>query len=497
VVRSERGRPINPLPFPLPFGGTATTRWWERLLRLPAALALSGVALVASPQVSAWPWRPEMRGLLAAALLWLAVWALRDDWGITRWVWPGLALALGAAKLTGVLTGIVPAIALLPLLATVPVYPLESLALLAVASAALLVRGAPVAAMLPWEVTAWSIIVAAALLRLLARGRRQADTLLSDCVRVVSSPDDAESLHLLQQFTATGEVGLLRGEPEQLGVSAVERPFIWLQGDRLREGKALVAQGMVQLPAAFPRGHTSAIDLQAAPGSKLYVVGEPKDDDALLRDIAGLIGLRESHRLLTARLRSADYGALESLVQALDARDPYTRGHSERVARYAVAIGEALGLSADLIDALQRGGMLHDIGKIGIPEHILHKPERLTAEEYAVMQRHVKIGIQIIDAINSSTSVLDIVSSHHEHHNGSGYPRQLQGEQIPLLARIAHVADSYEAMTSARSYNRPRPLSEGIAELRRCAGSQFHPEIVEVFARVLQPSNGRSVPAVV
>src|SRR6185437_2060243 len=121
------------------------------------------------------------------------------------------------------------------------------------------------------------------------------------------------------------------------------------------------------------------IDLPAAPGTKLYVVGQPRGDDALLRDVAGLIGLRESHRLLTARLRSADYSALESLVQALDARDPYTRGHSERVAHFAVVIGEALGLSADLIDALQRGGMLHDIGKIGIPEHILHKPDRLTA----------------------------------------------------------------------------------------------------------------------
>jgi putative nucleotidyltransferase with HDIG domain len=488
---------MHPLPFPLPFSGTATTRWWERLLRLPAALALSGGALVAVPQASAWPWRPEMRGLLAAALLWLAVSVLRGDWGISRWLWPGLAMALGAAKLAGVLTGIVPAFALLPLLATIPAYPLESLSLLALASVALLARGAPVDAMLPWDVAAWSIIVAAALLRLLARGRRQADTLLGDCVRVVSSPNDADSLHLLRQFAATGEVGLLRGDAEPLGVSAVERPFIWLQGDRLRQEKALVAQGMVQLPAAFPRGRTSAIDLPAAPGSKLYVVGTPAGDDPLLRDVAGLIGLRESHRLLTARLRSADYGSLESLVQALDARDPYTRGHSERVARYAVAIGEALGLSADLLDALQRGGMLHDIGKIGIPEHILHKPDRLTAEEYAVMQRHVKIGVQIIDAINSSNSVLDIVSSHHEHHNGTGYPRQLRGEQIPLLARIAHVADSYEAMTSARSYNRPRPISEGIAEMRRCAGTQFHPEIVEVFALVLQPSRGSGVPAVV
>ncbi len=488
---------MKPLLFPHRFSGTATTRWWERLLRLPAAMALSGAALVAAPPASGWPWRPSLAGLIAAAILWLAVWALRDDWGITRWVWPGLALALGVGELAGVLTGIVPAVALLPLLATVPVYPLESLALLALASAALLARGAPVAAMLPWDVTAWSIIVAAALLRLLARGRHQASTLLGDCVRVVSSPDDAESLHLLQQFAPTGEVGLLRGETGQSGISAVERPFIWLQGDRLHKGKALVAPGMVQLPAAFPRGRTSTIDLPAAPGTKLYVVGQPRGDDALLRDVAGLIGLRESHRLLTARLRSADYSALESLVQALDARDPYTRGHSERVAHFAVVIGEALGLSADLIDALQRGGMLHDIGKIGIPEHILHKPDRLTAEEYAVMQRHVKIGIQIIDAINSSASVLDIVSSHHEHHNGTGYPRQLQGEQIPLLARITHVADSYEAMTSARSYNRPRPTSEGIAELRRCAGTQFHPDIVEAFALVMQPSRGRGVPAVV
>ena len=478
-----------------PFAGRtnagASTGWWECCLRLPVALAVTGTALVATPQAQIVPWRADWHGVLAGAVLWSALIVLRGNRLVGRIWWPLLALAIGAAIVAGVLPSVVPAIVLLPLLATLPLYPLEGLILLALATGALLNHGGSILEALPWEGTAWSILVAGTLLRQAGRDRGRADTLLSDCAVAITSPDDADALRVLQRLTAAGDVALLRGNPQPLGVTAVERPFIWLSGDRMRQETAMVAQGMVELPAAFPRHRAAALELPGAPGSKLFVAGSVLDNDGLLLAFSRLIGLREGQRWMTERLRSADYSALESLVQALDARDPYTRGHSERVARYAVAIGEELGLGAALRDALQRGGMLHDIGKIGIPEHILLKPTKLTVDEYVIMQRHVRIGVQIIDSINSSSDVLDVVSGHHEHHNGSGYPRRLKGDQIPLLARIAHVADSFEAMTSARSYNQPRALPDGIAELRRCAGTEFHPDVVEAFAAVIRRGGGR------
>jgi putative nucleotidyltransferase with HDIG domain len=475
----------------------AGTAWWESGLRLPAALALIGTALVTVPGDRVVPWRGDWHGLVAVGVLWTCLFMLRGSGLLARFVWPFLALLIGSATLSGILSGVVPTFVLLPLLATLPLYPLEGLVFLAVGTGAIIQQHWSLLGALPWEITASSILVASALLRQLASVRRRADTLLTDCVRAVTSPDDADALHLLQRVSAAGDVALLRGEPQPLGVTVVERPFIWLHGEHLRQETALVAQGMVELPAAFPRQRAAALDLPGTPGSKLFIAGASQDDDSLLLSLARLVGLREAQRWTAERLRSADYSALESLVQALDARDPYTRGHSERVARYAMAIGEELGLSADLIDALQRGGMLHDIGKIGVPEHILLKPTQLTADEYAIMQRHVKIGVQIIDSINRSSSVLDVVSGHHEHHNGTGYPRRLKGEQIPLLARIAHVADSFEAMTSARSYNQPRALRDGVAELRRCSGTEFHPDIVETFAAVLQRGSSRCGPIVV
>lgn len=464
--------------------------WWEGMLRLPTALAVTGTALVALPGAALVPLRLSPPGLVAAALVWTWMLLLPRHAVVMRLSWPLLALALGTATLLGVLRGVIPPALLLPLLATLPMYPVEGLALLALSVPTILLHHWSFSDAAPWEITAWAILVAATLLRHAARDRRRAATLVAQCVGAVSSQDDGDALRLLQRLTDADDVALLRGDFHSPGVTALEQPFIWLQGNRLRQETALVAQGVVQLPASFPRQQASMLELPAAPGSKLFIAGGTLNDEAPVLDVARLIGLREAQRWMTARLRAADYSALESLVQALDARDPYTRGHSERVAAYAVAIGVELGLPTDLIDALQRGGMLHDIGKIGIPEYILQKPDRLTPDEYAVMQRHVKIGVQIIDAINSSTNVLDVVSGHHEHHNGTGYPRRLQGDQIPLLARIAHVADSFEAMTSERSYNRARPLLDGIAELRRCAGTQFHPDIVEAFVGVILRGGG-------
>jgi len=171
-----------------------------------------------------------------------------------------------------------------------------------------------------------------------------------------------------------------------------------------------------------------------------------------------------------------------ALAQAVDARDTFTSGHSERVQLISVDIGRVMRLKEAEIEALEWGGLLHDIGKIGVPDSVLLKPDKLTRDERALMNRHPVIGANIIAHVGKLAPELPIIRHHHEWYNGSGYPDRLMGDEIPKLARVLHVADAFEAMTSARPY-RMRPLSreQAIGELRKYAGVQFDPVIVDAF----------------
>jgi hypothetical protein len=173
-----------------------------------------------------------------------------------------------------------------------------------------------------------------------------------------------------------------------------------------------------------------------------------------------------------------------ALAQAVDARDVFTSGHSLRVKDIAIDVGQTLKLSEGEIEALEWGGLLHDIGKIGVPDSVLLKQDKLTKEERALMNRHPIIGANIIAHVGKLAPELPIIRHHHEWYNGSGYPDRLIGDEIPKLARVLHVADAFEAMTSARPY-RMRPLTreQAIAELRKYAGVQFDPVMVDAFVR--------------
>ena len=172
---------------------------------------------------------------------------------------------------------------------------------------------------------------------------------------------------------------------------------------------------------------------------------------------------------------------LAALGAALDLRDSGTAGHSSRVTRYCLRLGQEMGCSQDQLQELARGAYLHDIGKIGIPDGILLKDDKLTAEERAVMQAHVDIGYGLVNRIAFLTPAAEIVRSHQEQFDGRGYPRRLQGEQIPLGARIFAVADALDAMTSDRPYRKAMGLAEAKKEIERQAGKQFDPEVVRVF----------------
>jgi putative nucleotidyltransferase with HDIG domain len=171
-----------------------------------------------------------------------------------------------------------------------------------------------------------------------------------------------------------------------------------------------------------------------------------------------------------------------ALAEAVDKRDPFTSKHSQRVKQIAVDIGREMRVSAGELEALEWGGLLHDVGKIGVPDAVLLKQDRLTREERMIMNAHPVLGAQIIAPVSKLAPELPIIRHHHEWYNGSGYPDRLIGDEIPKLARILHVADAFEAMTAARPY-RMTPLTpeQALSELRKFAGIQFDPIVVEAF----------------
>lgn len=179
-------------------------------------------------------------------------------------------------------------------------------------------------------------------------------------------------------------------------------------------------------------------------------------------------------------------GTIQSLLAALDAKDHYTAGHSLRVADYALLLGRKLGLPAERLRILEEAALFHDIGKIGIPEHLLGKPENLTREEYTAMQAHVRISSQIIGVMEGFGEQARIILHHHEHWDGSGYPVGLAGKAIPLESRILAIADTYDALTTDRPYRKGLSQHDALRRLVAASGTQFDPELTELFIMLIQ-----------
>lgn len=174
-----------------------------------------------------------------------------------------------------------------------------------------------------------------------------------------------------------------------------------------------------------------------------------------------------------------------AMGNALDAKSPWTKGHSERTVHYAEKIARKMGLSHEDIHNLTIGGLLHDIGKIGTYDNLLHKTEKLTKEEFNIIKKHPVKGVKILESIKQLRNIIPIIRYHHERYDGRGYPDGLAGEDIPLLARIVHVADAYDAMTADRPYRTALSKEQVIEELRKNAGTQFDPEMVGIFLSIL------------
>jgi putative nucleotidyltransferase with HDIG domain len=196
-----------------------------------------------------------------------------------------------------------------------------------------------------------------------------------------------------------------------------------------------------------------------------------------------------------AEKQGAYMGAIRALALALDARDPYTAGHSERVAAISVAIGKDMQLPPEQLDVLRLGALLHDIGKIGISDNVLRKPTGLTPEEFELIKEHPALGARILRTVPFLTEHLPIVELHHERPDGRGYPYGLRSAETPLLARIVHVADAFDAMTSARAYRPALDSGDAIRELWRCAGTQFDAEVVQSLVSALAVAGPGMLPA--
>src|SRR5476649_1942802 len=216
--------------------------------------------------------------------------------------------------------------------------------------------------------------------------------------------------------------------------------------------------------------------------ARLPLSGSSREVDALTKTFNALMA---SVAEAEAQTDAAYTGAIRALATALDARDPYTAGHSERVSVLSVAIGRQLALSPDEVEVLRLGALLHDIGKIGVPDQVLMKPGALTDAEFAAIKLHPVLGARILKSVPFLSRHIAIVELHHERPDGRGYPTGLRGDDIPLAARIVHVADAYDAITSARAYRGARPSGDALRELWRCAGTEFHAEIVGALVTAL------------
>ena len=185
------------------------------------------------------------------------------------------------------------------------------------------------------------------------------------------------------------------------------------------------------------------------------------------------------------KLERAYLDSIQTLRYTVEAKDPYTRGHSDRVSAFSVLLGKYLGLSETDLRTLEVGGLFHDIGKIGIPDSILLKESKLTDDEYSEIKNRPSIGAHILCNASIFQDIIPIVKHHHERFDGKGYPGKLKGEEIPYLARVTAVADTFDAMTSKRTYRNALPLDVVKEEIADCSGTQFDPEIAKVFLDIL------------
>ncbi len=317
-----------------------------------------------------------------------------------------------------------------------------------------------------------------------------AEAVPAQCLAVVPRLGD-RSAHRALHASAHREAvhGECPMEPHELATmldrlgAAAQRPLVLN-----REQTAGPAWGYPQVHelAAAPivdggriSGWLVALNHAGAAGDELCQFGSA--ELRLLETAGTMLGIHSSNAGLFYRQADLFDASVRALISAIDAKDQYTHGHSERVARVSVILGEQLALSKDECRTLYLGGLLHDIGKIGIDDRVLNKPGKLTPEEFDHIKQHPRLGYEILRGVRQLEKILPIVLQHHEAWDGSGYPDGLRGDETPLLARVVAVADSFDAMSSDRPYRPGMPEAKLEAILREGAGKQWDATVVDAF----------------
>lgn len=257
----------------------------------------------------------------------------------------------------------------------------------------------------------------------------------------------------------------------------------WAQ--RVDDSSQFMTKSMITVPLSAKGQVLGALQLL----NKQKVAFFNEEDIELAVTLANQSALAIHNSQMFEEIQLMFLSMIKTLVKSLDARDPYTAGHSERVAAYSVWIAKRLGLDEQACDQLYKAALLHDIGKIGIPDHILLKHGRLTDEEFNTIKQHTVIGATILSNMEPKDSLVYAIQtarSHHEKMNGTGYPDRLTGEEIPLFARIVGVADAFDAMTTVRPYSDGLSYEKAAAELIRCKDSMFDAIIVDAFTAILE-----------
>jgi putative nucleotidyltransferase with HDIG domain len=235
----------------------------------------------------------------------------------------------------------------------------------------------------------------------------------------------------------------------------------------------------------FPVISLLVAEKQYVERSRASVTELRRSHDELEHTNKRLRALLASHEELLRRMHRSYLSTITSLARTIEAKDPYTGGHTERVARVATLLAAELGMEGKELEAVEVGGIIHDIGKIGIPDSILLKPGRLSDAEFSEMRRHPEMSSYIVAELELPQTVKQMARSHHERYDGTGYPDGLAGTDIPLAARILTVADTLDAMTSDRPYRAALALADAIDEIERNAGRQFCPEVVAALRACL------------
>ncbi len=340
---------------------------------------------------------------------------------------------------------------------------------------------------------------------------------ISRCLTTVLNPDDVIKMIVEKSVSImkakTGSLMLVDKEKDELYIKyslGIDSDVIQntrvkvgdsISGWVAKHGKPIIVKN-IETDERFKRISKSHYETKSLISSPVIVKGEvvgvlnvnnkldgtefTEDELELLNTLAGQTAVSLENARLYLDLQKSYFDTIRALVNAIEAKDKYTRGHSERVTCYSLEMGKKLNLSTKRLEILQHAAILHDIGKIGTDLNILHKSGFLTDEEYEVVKEHPLIGSQILEPISFLQDVKSIITEHHERFDGKGYPDGKKGEELSLEARIIAIADAFDAMISDRPYRKALKVEDALQEIQRCAGTQFDPKLVEIFINVIK-----------